>query len=70
MWEKWSRTWNNRKSDSLALCAHIKADGDIFVTANTHDFQRNLQKLRIWFPNLCILEPEEALREVQAMSKK
>lgn len=60
-WEKWSKKWNNTRSDVLALCAHVTwaLDG-IFVTADEDDFISRRDKLREVVATLRIMTPKEA----------
>lgn len=67
-WEKWYRKWNNAKMDSLTICAHLSWGEGIFVTSNTHDFQRRTQELRKRAPTLTISTPAEAVIAIRALA--
>jgi hypothetical protein len=61
-WDKRHRKWNNKKSDVLALCAHITwAPDGIFVTADIDDLVSKRMKLREIVPTLRIMTPMEAV---------
>jgi hypothetical protein len=64
LWDKLNRKWNNAKSDSLALCAHLAEDKGIFVTSDKN-FLKKRDRLRKIAPDLKILTPAEALEELK-----
>lgn len=45
--ERNTKRWRNAKCDVLALCCHIRNEGDIFVTSNTKGFHQITKKPKL-----------------------
>jgi len=63
--QNWGRTWNNRRSDVLTLCAHLARGADIFVTTDKRLLDPQcVERLRTRYPALRILHPTRDLRDL------
>src|SRR5258708_9453019 len=63
--QNWERTWNNRRSDVLTLCAPLARGADIFVTTDKRLLDPQcVERLRTRYPALRILHPTRDLRDL------